>query len=109
MQKRGAGIVAGEGGEVSRTGYKQTSIVRGVPHGAPGSWTWLELPFEHDRTAQAFVRLHPNGASLEEVGDAMGMTRERVRQIEAIALRKMRRRSKLDVAALEALVRRGRV
>jgi hypothetical protein len=36
-----------------------------------------------------FVHRHPGGATLEEVGDAFGVTRERVRQIESGALRKL--------------------
>lgn len=34
------------------------------------------------------------GMTLEEIGQVMGVTRERVRQIEAMALRKLRRNPK---------------
>lgn len=37
----------------------------------------------------AFVDEHPEGATLEAVGAVWGVTRERVRQIEAKALRKL--------------------
>lgn len=57
--------------------------------GGPHSWTWDGLVWERDPWAQAFVDAHPDGASLEEVGDALGVTRERVRQIELIAMRKI--------------------
>lgn len=59
--------------------------------GAPRSWTWNVLPWEEDPYAQAFVEEHPNGATLEEVGEVLGVTRERVRQIEEVAKRKLRR------------------
>lgn len=58
--------------------------------GAPMSWTWDVLPWRDDPWAQAFVRAHPDGGSLEEVGKAIGVTRERVRQLEESALMKLR-------------------
>ena len=36
-----------------------------------------------------FVRQHPGGATLEEIGNALLITRERVRQIEESALAKI--------------------
>lgn len=39
----------------------------------------------------AFVDSHPSGATLDEVGQALGVCRERIRQIEAVALRKLAR------------------
>lgn len=59
--------------------------------GGPKSWTWDGLSWERDPWAQQFVDEHPGGASLEEVGDAIGVTRERVRQIEEKAIRKLQR------------------
>lgn len=48
----------------------------------------------------AFIDKHPDGATLEEVGEVLGITRERVRQIEFSALRKLRRElAKGDVNA----------
>lgn len=32
---------------------------------------------------------HPDGAALETIGEVLGVTRERVRQVEALALRKL--------------------
>jgi len=37
-----------------------------------------------------FVDEHPGGATLEEVGEELLLTRERVRQIEVAALRKLK-------------------
>jgi hypothetical protein len=64
-----------------------------VPCGEPASWTWECLPWQDAPWAQAFVDVHPDGATLELVGEVLGITRERVRQIEEVALRKLRRGS----------------
>lgn len=47
------------------------------------------MPYELDEAAQRFVDEHPDGGSLDEIGEAMGLTRERIRQIESIALRRL--------------------
>lgn len=47
------------------------------------------LPFAQDDAAQRFVETHPDGGTLEEVGAALGITRERARQVEAIALKRL--------------------
>lgn len=47
-------------------------------------------PWHADREAQELVAAHPTGLTLEEVGAHFGVTRERIRQIEAQALRKLR-------------------
>lgn len=62
-----------------------------IPEGEPKSWTWEMLPWTDDPWAQRFVEEHPGGATLSEVGGALGITRERVRQIEEVAMRKLRR------------------
>jgi len=59
--------------------------------GAPHSWTWDALCWEDDEWAQTWVARHPGGATLEEVGDALGIVRERVRQVEEVAMLKLRR------------------
>ncbi len=51
--------------------------------------------YEDDEQAQAFVAAHPDGATLEEIGELWGITRERVRQIERAALHQLRARLKL--------------
>ena len=48
------------------------------------------LDYESDSECQRFVADHPDGACLEEIAAIMGITRERVRQIENIAVRKIR-------------------
>ncbi len=45
--------------------------------------------FEKDARCVRFVEEHPDGATFEEVGQELGCTRERVRQLEATALRKL--------------------
>lgn len=54
-----------------------------------------ELTFDEDELTQAFMKAHPGGATLEEVGDFLGVTRERVRQIESAAVDALRRRAHL--------------
>ncbi len=68
----------------------------------------LDMPWSEDVASQEFVEAHRGGATLEEVGEELGLTRERVRQIEAVALRKLVPRLALvgvepdDVAAMLA-------
>lgn len=49
------------------------------------------VPFSEDLGAQRFVKQHPDGATLEQVGAYLGVTRERVRQIESKALPRLLR------------------
>lgn len=51
------------------------------------------VPYAADVAAQLMVSTGP--ATLEQVADALGLTRERVRQIEAEALAKLRKRAPL--------------
>lgn len=77
-----------------------------LPGGAPKSWSWSSLPWERDPWAQGWVDAHAHGATLEEVGRALGLTRERVRQVEEVAFRKLRRRAqRLGIAPLVEAVR----
>jgi hypothetical protein len=50
------------------------------------SWT----PWEQDDRAWYAVSMHPEGLTQGEVGLLMGITEDRVQQIEAAALRKLR-------------------
>jgi hypothetical protein len=58
---------------------------------------WGELPWALHREAKEAVAAHPDGMTLEEIGDILGLTRERVRQIEATALKKLRRGRRIPV------------
>jgi hypothetical protein len=62
------------------------------PPGAPGSSTWYELDWKRDPWAKEFVAAHPDGASLEEVGAAMGVEVSWVCEMEQTALKKLRER-----------------
>lgn len=53
---------------------------------------WELLAWEEHSAVRRFVQEHPEGASLEEIGIAMGMTGERVRQVVEHALLKLRMR-----------------
>ena len=46
-------------------------------------------PYAEDPKAQALVDDNPDGMMLSEIADYLGLTRERVRQIEAQALQKL--------------------
>ena len=76
----------------------------GIPAGEPGSWSWEALKWERDPWAQEFVLRHPGGATLEEVGAVLGFTRERTRQVEQAALRKVAREAmRLGLSARDEL------
>lgn len=53
------------------------------------------LPFAEDPEAVAFVEAHPDGATLDEIGEWLGVTRERIRQMEGDALRSLAMRLRL--------------
>jgi DNA-directed RNA polymerase sigma subunit (sigma70/sigma32) len=58
-------------------------------------------PYEQDTAARLFVLHFAEGAPLEAIGEAMGISRERVRQIVDEAIAKLRR-SGLDLSELAA-------
>lgn len=62
-----------------------------IPDGHPNASSWEKLAWDDDPWAQYAVESHPEGMLLEEIGELMGLTRERVRQIEEAALRKLKR------------------
>jgi hypothetical protein len=70
-----------------------------------GALVDMHTPYARDAAAQAFVAEHEGGATLELVGLAMGVTRERIRQIEASALARFRRRAHLAGLDADDLVR----
>ena len=59
--------------------------------------------YADDIAAQLCVAAFPGGMELEEIGEAMGMSRQRVQQIEAQALESLRRRLRLAGVRAEDL------
>jgi hypothetical protein len=59
---------------------------------------WADLEWDEHAAAKAAVKAHPYGMTLEEIGAEMGITRERVRQIETSALGKLREDTGGDVS-----------
>ena len=47
---------------------------------------WDVTPYAEDREAQRFVREHPQGATLEEIAEVLGVTKQHVLNIEKDAL-----------------------
>ena len=64
---------------------------------------WSDLEWEMHPAAQEAVRNHPYGMTLEEIGHVMSITRERVRQIENTALRKLAENSGNDTTWIRSL------
>lgn len=56
----------------------------------------LDVPWEQDAACQRLVRNNPEGMTLEAIGIACGLTRERVRQIEAGVAIRMSQQLKRD-------------
>jgi hypothetical protein len=89
---------------------KRCEDCRGI-HRTDGALVDSHTRYADDVAAQLFVAAYPDGATLEEVGDAFGVTKERIRQIENGALRHLESRLRLvGITAedfMEVLMRRG--
>lgn len=59
-------------------------------------------PYAEDVACQRLVAAHPGGMELAEIGAAMGLTHQRVQQIEAQALANLERRLRLIGITAEA-------
>lgn len=87
--------------DASRSGRCETCAAVKVRPAVADAVVHPTLEFERDHAARAFVVHHREGATLDEVGTAFGLTRERIRQIQQSALVKIRRvceREGIDVA-----------
>lgn len=51
--------------------------------------SWHDLEYYEDVQVQDIIKRHPDGMTLEQVGSELGITRERVRQIEVVAMQKL--------------------
>ena len=69
--------------------------------------TWLDklMPKEADILARRFGLRGHESVTLEEVGGEIGLTRERVRQIQIAALKKLRQMIEQEGLSLEAVAR----
>lgn len=76
-----------EGWRMSRSGKCPTCATAQARDSIVSSFT----RYEDDVQAMIFVRDHPDGAELWMIGEYLGLTCERIRQIEYEALAKMRR------------------
>lgn len=61
---------------------------------------WSDLEWEEHPDAQRVVRDNPAGMTLEQIGATMGITRERVRQIQQTAIDKLLQNTGGDIAWL---------
>ena len=81
-------------GKRGRDGERSQSVI--PTDASPRRVAFETLSYEDDIEAQLFVQAFPQGATLEMVGDWLGVSRERVRQMEGDALvslaRELRRR-----------------
>jgi hypothetical protein len=58
------------------------------------------LAYQDDMSTRMFVRDHPEGASLQEVADAIGWSKQGVMEVERRALRKLIEQARDDEATL---------
>lgn len=72
----------------NQIGHDKRACARGR-NGKPFD-PWNDLEWAQHLEAQQIVNENPDGMTLEQVGEKLGVTRERVRQIEAIAMEKLR-------------------
>jgi hypothetical protein len=71
------------------TSWGPRAIARRIRRGKPFD-AWLDLEWEEDALARQLVDEEPDGMTLDAIGEHLDLTRERVRQIEQDALRKLR-------------------
>ncbi len=71
------------------TSWGPRAIARRSRRGKPFD-AWLDLEWEEDALARRLVDEEPDGMTLDAIGEHLDLTRERVRQIEQDALRKLR-------------------
>lgn len=71
------------------TSWGPRAIARRSRRGKPFD-AWLDLEWEEDALARQLVAEEPDGMTLDAIGEHLDLTRERVRQIEQDALRKLR-------------------
>ncbi len=67
-----------------------------------------ELPYSQDDWSWYVVESHPNGLVLDEIAQLLGVSRERIRQIEEQAIAKLKRALGADVPMLLSELTRAR-
>lgn len=86
------------------TGKLRCEWCKGVHIPEGGSAVSPVTAWEDDPDARRLVEENPDGMTLEAIGDAFGVTRERVRQIEQSAIETLRRRAPEFGLSLEDLM-----
>lgn len=101
-----------------RSGWKIEDVLREARTHAPSAppvaeWRTMDLPWRADLFAQNKVKEHPNGMELHEIADLMGVTKQRIEQIEKRALKKLQRipgaRALFEMALTRDAMRSGHV
>lgn len=61
----------------------------------------IPLPFWADDWTWYITKVHPDGLTLEQISELHGLTRERVRQVEEAAMRKVKKLERLRGTAVD--------